>query len=170
MMPVMNSYHGLLSLSAVLLLTFNAFAQAGVAADSLVSKTFDRHQYLNSEDGVTVPKALEVPDPEYPWTAQRRGIQGTIVLAIAINKNGGIDNVKVVRRLDPDLDQAAVDAVKRWRFAPAEKDGEAVPFQTRVEVRSGFVDYGRSRIVRCPEGFPTARCPFCPFSSWRIRC
>jgi TonB family protein len=32
------------------------------------------------------------------------------------------------------LDQAAVDAVKRWRFAPAEKNGEAVPFQTLVEV------------------------------------
>jgi len=56
------------------------------------------------------------------------------VLAVAINRNGGIDKVKVVRRLDPDLDQAAEDAVMQWRFAPAEKDGEAVPFQTLVEV------------------------------------
>jgi len=105
-----------------------------VATDSLVSSTFDRQQYLNSEDGVTVARALEVPDPEYPEKARRRGIQGTIVLAIAINKNGGIDNVKVVRRLDPDLDRNAVDAVKQWRFAPAEKNGEAVPFQSLVEV------------------------------------
>ena len=56
------------------------------------------------------------------------------MLAIAINKNGQIDEVKIIQRLDPDLDQAAADAVKRWRFAPAEKDGEAVPSQARVEV------------------------------------
>jgi TonB family protein len=104
------------------------------STDSLVSTTFDRRQYLNVEDGVGVPRALEVPDPEYPEKAQRRGIQGTIVLAVAINNKGEIDKVKIVQQLDPDLDQAAVDAVKRWRFAPAEKDGKAVPFQTLLEV------------------------------------
>ena len=102
--------------------------------DSLISTAFDKSQYMNSEDGVRVAKALEVPDPEYPEKARQSRIQGTIVLAIAINKNGGIDKVKIVRRVDPDLDQAAVDAVMRWKFAPAEKDGEAVPFQTLVEV------------------------------------
>ena len=101
---------------------------------SLVSNTFDGRQYLNSDDGARIGRALEAPDPKYPWTAQRRGIQGTIVLAVAINNKGEIDKVKIVRRLDPDLDQAAVDAVKQWHFAPAEKDGEAVPFQTLVEV------------------------------------
>jgi TonB family protein len=102
--------------------------------DSLVSSAFDRRQYMNVEDGVRVAKALEVPDPEYPEKARRSRIQGTIVLAIAINKNGGIDKVKIVQRVDPDLDQAAVDAVMRWKFAPAEKDDEAVPFQTLVKV------------------------------------
>jgi len=102
--------------------------------DSLISTAFDKSQYMNAEDGVRFPKAFEVPDPEYPWSVQRRGIQGTIVLAVAINRSGGADKVKVVQPLDPDLDQPAVDAVKRWRFAPAEKNGEAVPFQTLVEV------------------------------------
>jgi|SRR5271169_3428789 len=105
-----------------------------VAPGSLVSTAFDRRQYMNAEDAARIPRALKAPDPEYPWRAQRRGKQGTVVLAVAINKNGGIDKVKVVRRLDPDLDQAAVDAVMQWRFAPAEKAGEAVPFQILVEV------------------------------------
>ena len=120
------------------LFSLTGFTQAGgskcVATDSLVSTTFNRRQYLNAEDGVRVANALEAPDPEYSEQARRRGTQGTIVLAVAINKNGGIDKVKVIRRLDPDLDRNAVDAVKQWRFAPAEKNGEAVPFQTLVEM------------------------------------
>ena len=119
----------LLLLLIVILVALDGFAQAGGAkgtsTDSLVSSAFDRRQYKNAEDGVRVGRALEVPDPEYAEKARRRGIQGTIVLAIAINKNGEIDKVKVIQRLDPELDQAAVDAVKRWRFAPAEKDGVA---------------------------------------------
>ncbi|HEX8892265.1 MAG TPA: energy transducer TonB [Terriglobales bacterium] len=99
-----------------------------------VSSTFDRRQYMNAEDGVTFARALEVPDPGYPEKVRRRCIQGNVVLAIAINKNGQIDEVKIIQRLDPDLDQAAVDAVKRWRFAPAEKDGAAVPSQAQVEM------------------------------------
>ena len=134
----MGKYVRLLSLSVVMLSTFSGLAQTAgskcTATDSLGSTAFDRHQYMNAEEGARIPRALEAPDPEYPWNAQRRGIHGTVVLAIAINMNGGIDKVKVVRRLDPDLDQAAVDAVRQWRFAPAEKDGEAVPFQTLVEV------------------------------------
>lgn len=134
----MERYLGLLSLPVVIIFAFNGFAQAGGAKctsiDSLVSTTFDRRQYMNAEDGVKFPKALEVPDPKYSEKARRRGIEGTVVLAVAINKNGGVDKVKIVRRLDPDLDQAAVDAVMQWKFAPADKDGEAVPFQTLVEV------------------------------------
>ena len=90
---------------------------------------------MNAEDGITAARALEVPAPEYPDKARRRRIQGTVVVALAINKKGEIDRVKVVQPLDPALDEAAVDALKHWRFAPAEKDGEAVPFQVLVEVR-----------------------------------
>jgi hypothetical protein len=69
-----------------------------VAADSFesVSTPFDRSQYMTFEDGVKFAEALEAPSPEYPEKARQRPIQGTVMLAIAINKNGGIDNVKVV--------------------------------------------------------------------------
>jgi TonB family protein len=138
----MGRYLRLLSLSVVMLSTFSGFAQTvgpkWPPTDSLVSTAFNKHQYMNARAaGVRPPKVLASPDPEYPWAAQRRGIQGTVRLAVAINKNGGIDKVKVVRRLDPDLDQAAVNAITQWRFAPAEKDGEAVPFQILVEVSWG---------------------------------
>ena len=120
------------------LFSLTGFTQVGGSkrppADSFVSNTFDRRQYLNRDDGARPPKALKTPAPEYPWTPFRRGIQGTVVLAVGIGKTGEVEKVQVVRRLDPDLDNAAVQALMQWRFAPAEKDGEAVPFQILVEV------------------------------------
>ena len=85
-MTDMGRYLRLLSLSVAMLSTFSGFAQAVgskcPSSDSLVSTAFDRRQYMNAKDGVKFPEALELPDPRYPWKAQRRGIQGTVVLAI----------------------------------------------------------------------------------------
>jgi TonB family protein len=124
------------------LFSLNGFSQVGgskcISADSLVvSDTFDRRQYLNSDDGARPPKALETPAPEYSVTAFRRGLQGTVVLAVGINKNGDVDKMQVVRRLNADLDKVVAGAVMQWKFAPAEKDGEAVSFQFLVAVSFG---------------------------------
>lgn len=56
------------------------------------------------------------------------------MLAIAINKIGSVDAVKVVRSLEPELDHNAVEAVKQWKFSAATKDGHQVDAQTYVEV------------------------------------
>jgi hypothetical protein len=65
--------------------------------------------------------------------ARRPGTQGTIVLAVAINKNGGVDK-EVVRRLDAVLGPECGRCRKAMAVCTAEKNGEAVPFQTLVQV------------------------------------
>lgn len=127
------------------LFSLNGFTQEGgsrcISADSLsISNTFDKRQYYNSDDVVRPPKALETPAPEYSVTTLRRGLRGTVVLAVGINKNGVIDKMQVVRRLHDDLDKAAADAVMQWKFVPAEKDGEAVSFQLLVAVSFGCAE------------------------------
>ena len=84
--------------------------------------------------GIHAPRVLSAPDPEYSETARKSKISGTLVVAVAINENGGVDAVKVVRRLEPGLDQKAMDAVGQWEFAPATKDGKPVAVQMNVEV------------------------------------
>jgi protein TonB len=58
--------------------------------------------------------------PLYPEAARRAGIQGTTMLRIFIERDGRVSDVTVQRSAgDQSLDQAASDAVRRWRFEPA---------------------------------------------------
>ena len=95
---------------------------------------FDICKYLPLGPSIRCPRAVAAPDPVYSETARKAKINGTVVVALAINERGGVDAVKVVRRLEPGLDQNAMDAVKQWEFAPATKNGKPVAVQMSVEV------------------------------------
>jgi TonB family protein len=100
------------------------------------SKTawFDTSQYPLLGSGVKVGRAFYHPDPEYSESARKAKINGTVLLAVAINAGGNVDAVKVVCKLEPGLDQNAADAVSKWKFTPATKDGEPVPVQIEVSI------------------------------------
>jgi len=108
----------------------------GPCPDSGESKTawFDPNLYLLHSNGVKLGRPLSTPDPEYAESARQAKIQGTVLLAVAINASGTVDAVKVVCKLEPGLDANAVDAVKQWKFTPATKDGERVPVQIEISV------------------------------------
>jgi periplasmic protein TonB len=74
--------------------------------------------------------------PEYPVDAAADGEQGTVVLLIHVAPSGRAAGVDVVRSSGYlSLDSAARDAVAKWRFLPAVKDGQPVP----SEMTMGFV-------------------------------
>ena len=65
--------------------------------------------------------------PAYPSAPRRLGIQGTTMLRVHVLADGRIGEVLVERSAGhPDLDQAATDAVRRWRFEPARRGADAV--------------------------------------------
>ena len=65
--------------------------------------------------------------PSYPSTARRLGIQGTTVLKVHVLIDGRVGDVVVQETAGhPDLDQAASDAVRRWRFEPAQRGSDPV--------------------------------------------
>jgi len=100
------------------------------------SKTawFDPSKYLMRGNGVKVGSPISHPDPEYAESARKAKIQGAVVMALAINAGGTVDEVKVVCKLEPGLDQNAVAAVKQWKFTPATKDATPVPVQIEVSM------------------------------------
>lgn len=71
--------------------------------------------------------------PQYPIIAKTVGMQGTVVLQATISKAGTIQNLQVVSG-PPMLQQAAIDAVKTWRYRPYLLNNEPVEVETTVNV------------------------------------
>ena len=84
--------------------------------------------------GVSAPKPIFSPDPEYSEEARKAKYQGTVVLALVVGPDGRPRDMKVLRSLGLGLDEKALEAVKNWRFEPAVKDGKPVSVQISVEV------------------------------------
>lgn len=86
--------------------------------------------------GATVSaRPLRSPRPEYPVQALRRGETGTVLLQVEVDANGRPTRVQVVQSSrSRALDRAAADAVERWEFSPALRNGQPVPARVLVPV------------------------------------
>ncbi|UOV05316.1 TonB family protein [Pseudoxanthomonas sp. F37] len=84
---------------------------------------------------VPVPIPGQTPAPEYPPAAMRSGDQGTVLVRVEVGADGVPVSVEVAQRSGSrDLDRAAVDAVRQWRFQPAQRDGQAVAGAVTVPI------------------------------------
>jgi len=72
-------------------------------------------------------------EPIYPLLAQQANVQGSVVLLARIDKDGSVGSVQVVSGTDI-LANAAVEAVKQWRFKPRNEAGQPNPAETRITV------------------------------------
>ena len=84
--------------------------------------------------GVTQGMVLKRVQPTYPQMAKIARVQGPVVLAAIIGKDGTIQNLHVVSTASPLLNQAAIDAVRQWRYRPYILNGEPVEVDTTVTV------------------------------------
>lgn len=73
-------------------------------------------------------------EPSYPQDAREKKIEGSVVLHFTVNHEGIPQNIQVKRPLYPSLDQAAIEAVSKWRFEPAIKDGQPASMWLDAEV------------------------------------
>jgi len=75
------------------------------------------------------------PNPEYPASARRRGVEGRVVLLVDIRADGTVAGVEIAESSSHDaLDAAAALAVRRWLFRPARRDGDAIDSRVRIPV------------------------------------
>jgi len=84
--------------------------------------------------GISAPRPVSTPDPEYTEQARLAKTQGTCILWLIVDDQGHPRDIRVVRGLGFGLDTKAIDAVRQWRFQPAMKDGRPVNVQISVEV------------------------------------
>jgi protein TonB len=84
--------------------------------------------------GVSAPHAIYDPDPEYSEQARKAKYQGTVLLWAVIDAEGHPRDLLIARSLGMGLDEKATEAVSKWRFTPAVKDGRPVAVQISIEV------------------------------------
>lgn len=78
---------------------------------------------------------LNNPAPQYPKAAQRRKLSGTVMLDVIVAKDGSASNVSVVSSSGFDiLDNSAKQAVSKWKFIPAKRDGVTVVAEVMVPI------------------------------------
>jgi TonB family protein len=81
---------------------------------------------LKVEGDVTPPRAVHKTQPQYPPEAKQAGTEGVVVLRTTIDERGVVVDVQVLRGAPDGLTEAAVEAVRQWRFEPALLDGKPV--------------------------------------------
>jgi len=84
--------------------------------------------------GVSAPVPIFTPEAEFSDEARRAKYQGVVLLSLIVDAQGNPQNPRVVRPLGMGLDEKALEAVRKYKFKPAMKDGKPVPVMMSIEV------------------------------------
>jgi TonB family protein len=111
-------------------------AGVGLIAQDASQQTTDTVYDLRNagENGITSPKAIYHPDPEYTDKARKKKTRGTVLLSMIVTPQGNVREPQIIQSLDKELDKQALKAVSQWKFEPATKDGKSVAVRIRTEI------------------------------------
>jgi TonB family protein len=82
-------------------------------------------------DDLKITKKVQ---PVYPEKAKKAKIRGSVQLDVIIGKDGTVENIKVSKSVNNDLDQSAMDAVRQWVYEPYLLNGDPIEVETTVTV------------------------------------
>lgn len=81
------------------------------------------------------PVPVRTVAPEYPGALKRSGVSGIVTVTCLIDEKGDVQEVSLEKSSDDAFTQPALDAVRKWKFKPAKKDGVAVAIKVSIPVR-----------------------------------
>lgn len=91
---------------------------------------------IDTEFGsVTGPKFIYYEKPNYPPMARRLGKEGKVLLRLTIDEKGELIKIEVLESAPYGFTEAAIEALKKSKFAPAKKDGKPVPSRALLPVK-----------------------------------
>lgn len=108
--------------------------KSDVATLDSVGTEKDAKPPIHAIGDIKPPKLVTMVEPIYPEEARKAGISGVVIVEATTNKEGRVVDTKVLRSI-PELNQAAIDAVKQWVYEPMIIDGEARGVVFTVTVR-----------------------------------
>jgi TonB family protein len=94
--------------------------------------TPDAPRIMSSD--LAAPSPFRKIDPKYPPSLISEHVEGEVVLYAVIRKDGTVDSIQLVRGIDEQLDNNAMQALSQWKFRPAEKAGVTVDLEAIVHI------------------------------------
>lgn len=101
---------------------------------------------IKATDAIDPPQLIHKVDPVYPETARRAGKMDTVILNVRTDKKGEVARVLVLKGKYDDLNKAAIDAVKKWRYKPYLQYGEPQPVVFSVTVNFQLRDKSQEAV------------------------
>jgi TonB family protein len=97
---------------------------------------FAEHQPLPGAPPLDMrpPDPLRKVDPKYIADAVLERVEGIVRLSAVIRKDGSVESVELLKHLDDRLDKSAEEALAKWRFDPARRDGTPVDVDAVFEI------------------------------------
>lgn len=85
-------------------------------------------QVVDLTPDVVKPEIVNRVHPAYPRMAQQKKVEGTVIISVLISESGDVADARVLRSAggSSGLNEAALSAVRKWRFRPAVKEGKRV--------------------------------------------
>jgi TonB family protein len=117
----------------------SAVVRKAAAANDMVSQKMDQEYATGTGlftvgGGTSAPVLLHKVEPEYSADARAAGYSGVVALRVVVGTDGTVHDVRIVRPLGLGLDQKAIEAVQKWTFKPAMRDGKPVNVYATIEV------------------------------------
>ena len=72
------------------------------------------------------PQLIYSPQPDYPFTMNRAGIEGRVTIRFVCDKDGRVTNARIIKSPRVEFEKNALDAIRKWKFEPGIKNGTPV--------------------------------------------
>jgi len=90
---------------------------------------------LLAADGTEPPVPVRTVAPTFPDSMKRDGTSGLVTVSCLIDEKGNVTEPKVVKATNEAFTTPAIEALKKWKFKPAKKDGEAIAIRVNIPVQ-----------------------------------
>jgi TonB family protein len=113
---------------------------SGVASARTQDPDFTGGTVYRAGGDVKPPSLVSKVEPSYSDEARNAKISGSVLLSVVVDPTGVPRDIRVTRPLGLGLDEKAIEAVSKWRFAPGMKDGKPVSVRATIDVSFRLLD------------------------------
>ncbi len=96
--------------------------------------------FVRAGDAMEPPVPVRMVPPKYPTEMRREGTSGVVTVSCLIDEKGNVQEPKVEKASNEAFSQSAIDAVRKWKFKPAKRDGSAVSIRVSIPIQFSVTD------------------------------